>query len=448
MPWAAGNGIFGAPATTPVTGGGLFGAPAATPATGGGLFGAPAATPATGGGLFGAPAAPAVGGGGLFGAPAPAAGGGMFGAPAGQQAPSQALRVNLTTRDNRPATYQTHFGELSEESKQTLLQLESKVLNVRDSSSVLNKSERLTHEALSERQKQAEASTASATAALATLRHQLEADAGDASTIAGTVIAAQRATDAVLRTLTRAQQRRDGIRAAASAAAGGGVGGVPPEGYSERAVAGDWLVEEVARLEGVTSRCAFALERVESEVGAAAAAANRNTNSTAASKDVPSFASALRQSSEMLVHVAATVEGARRAVSALRASDAAHASAYAATERAEQLAEEAARRAAAAPPVPPATTPGYAPAPASVANATPTSAAPAVSVPAPSTATPSLAPATTQPNFFTTPAPAPAPASAGLLGGAAPALLSIPSLDFNSQTSASTPARKKGSRRK
>ena len=151
---AAGGGLFGASA--PATAGGLFGASA--PATGGGgLFGASA--PATGGGgLFGA-SAPATGGGGLFGASTPAAGGGLFGAstpatggglfgapapaagalvPAGGLAGAQPAGSVLSTTDGQPVKHFTQWGELAPASQENLRALETRIVETREDSKLLD----------------------------------------------------------------------------------------------------------------------------------------------------------------------------------------------------------------------------------------------------------------------------------------------------------------------
>ena len=161
---ATGGGLFGA--STPAAGGGLFGASA--PATAGGLFGASA--PATGGGgLFGASApatgglfgasAPATGGGGLFGASTPAAGGGLFGAstpatggglfgapapaagalvPAGGLAGAQPAGSVLSTTDGQPVKHFTQWGELAPASQENLRALETRIVETREDSKLLD----------------------------------------------------------------------------------------------------------------------------------------------------------------------------------------------------------------------------------------------------------------------------------------------------------------------
>ena len=210
----------------------------------------------------------------------------------------------LTTKDNRPATYQTTWDELSDASQQALLSLEAKVLECRDAARVLNENDRLSADALDARQKRATENSSSIAATFAALRGRLDADVGDAHAVADAIVAQQRATDAVLRTLTRAQQRRDGLQAAAASAVAGGAA-LPPPGYRESAQPSDWLPKEVARLEEGAGRCSAALAGLEKELAAAQAPGAAAKDATVR-RDAAAFAAALRQSAEFLVHVAAT----------------------------------------------------------------------------------------------------------------------------------------------
>ena len=116
-------------ASAPATGG-LFGASA--PATGGGgLFGA--STPAAGGGLFGA-STPATGG-GLFGRAGP---GGGRARPRRRLAGAQPAGSVLSTTDGQPVKHFTQWGELAPASQENLRALETRIVETREDSKLLD----------------------------------------------------------------------------------------------------------------------------------------------------------------------------------------------------------------------------------------------------------------------------------------------------------------------